>query len=158
MTDENKTQVPKPAEGSVPEQVPAWAKSLVDQVQKLATENEMLKELAGNNAIKSLIESKRDFSVKKAKFKIINDKVVVGWEKLDDTEFVFDPKNRGKEKLTMTVHYRNSQEKDKVDYLYFIRCNDYVEADILSYDPFGKATVRFDNGDQLTLDSKFLNA
>jgi len=138
--------------------MPEWAQGLMEQVAELKKENTMFKEMAGKNAIASFLDGKKDNTIKKVHFKKINDKVVIGWEKLDDRQFVFDAKNPLKEGLKMTLIFKDSSVTEVIDYPRFSRCDEMVWADVLTFDPFGKTKVRFDDGSELTVESKFLNA
>ena len=144
MVEDNKTPAEEKVTPSVPEKVPekttessdvpAWAKELVDTVATLKAENEALKELAGKNALASLAESKKDYTKKTAHFKIMNGKVIIGWEKLDDSQFVVNLKDTHKENLFMNVEYLDGS-KGRIEYIRFIRCNDLVFADLTDYNP-----------------------
>lgn len=153
------TEEKNPQEVQTQEQIPAWAAGLMEQVAKLTEENAMLKEMAGKNAIASFIEGKKDHTARKVHFKKLDEgKVIVGWERLDDSQFVFDAKNPLKEGFKMTVVYKDSGAKEVIDYPRFVRCSDVEEAELLSFDPFGTSRVKFADGSELKVESKFLNA
>ena len=155
--EEEKQQAPVHPVSSV-DSMPEWAKGLVEQMAKLSEENTMLKEMAGRNAIASFVDAKRDFTLKKVHFKKINNKIVVGWENLDSSKFVFDLKDPVKENLKMTLIFKDYKETEIIDYIRFIRNNDLVFANLIKFSPFGKSVVEFENGEKMEVDTKFLNA
>lgn len=155
-TDEVKN-TPAPSPEAPKEEIPAWAKKLSETVTKLEAENEALKEIAGKNALRSLEISKKDHTQKIAHFKKMNDKVIIGWGKLDDTNFVPNPKDSSKENLFIDAIYIDGKE-EKIPYHSFAKCNDLVYADLLEFKPMGKSLVKFPTGEELRIDFKFLNA
>lgn len=183
MIEENKTEEskveqpistplvpPAPEKTAASSDVPAWAKELVETVGVLKAENEALKELAGKNALASLAKSKEDYTQKTAHFKKINGKIVIGWKKLDDSQFVVNLKDPHKENLFMNVEYLDGTE-GRLEYIRFIRCTDLVFADLLDYNhlrfnPFKEYKVKFPNdpnvdglnGQEVKINYKFWNA
>lgn len=140
------------------EQIPEWASGLMEQVAKLTEENSMLKEMAGKNAIASFIEGKKDNTKRRVHFKVFNGKTVIGWGKLDDSQFVFDAKNPLREGLKMTLNFKDSEVTEVIDYPRFTKCSEYVYAELLTFDPFGTSNVKFADGTELKVKSNFLNA
>jgi len=139
------------------EEVPAWAKALAEKVDNLEEENKSLKELAGKNALASLEASKKDHTKKVAHFKVMNEKIVVGWEKGDNSKFVPSAKSASLENLNIILHYKD-ETKEEVPYHTFISCSELVYADLVDFKPMGVSKVKFPDGDEVKVDFKFLNA
>ena len=186
---DNKPEEVKPASTpkTPPADVPEWAKAIIDKQAILEAENEALKELAGKNALASLEASKKDNTLKRAHFKMMEvevekkdeegnviktlvKKIITGWGRLDDSKFVVDLKDPHKENLFMNVKCLDGSE-GRVEYIRFIRCTDLVYADLTNYnslkfDPTRDYTVKFPNdpdveglvGQEVKINFKFINA
>lgn len=138
-------------------EVPDWAQELLGKVNKLEAENEALKEIAGKNAFRSLEISKKDHTQKIAHFKRMNDKIIIGWGKLDDSKFVPNIKDASKENLFINVKYIDKTE-EKIPYYQFTKCNDLVYADLLEFRPMGDSLCKFEDGQKIKVSFKYLNA
>lgn len=139
-------------------------KALLNEMKKLRSDVEMFKELAGKNAIASFEHSKRDKTTRVAKFKIFNDKIVIGWSDLDMSHFNSNAKNALDENILVTVYYLDGTS-EVVNYITLDRSNKEItfiqkssnqnltEVEI----PIDvKAKYNLDK-DTLTLPTKFLN-
>lgn len=112
----------KPAvEGDEPKVTPATAapqlvqvdpnllKNLMDRLDKVESENSMLKSIAGKAAIKDFEAQSKDHSVKRAHLKVIGGKVVVGWKKGVQDVFKNDA-GMWVENVTIVVKFEDGEE------------------------------------------------
>lgn len=163
MKDEIKnTPAPAVDEEKVPtpvvekeDKIPAWAKALQEKVSGLEAENEMLKDMAGKNAIASYKEGKKEADTKTAYLKIWNDKMVIGWEKLDYTHF--NP--RAVDGLTeniLTNLILEDGSKEQVNYIVFNNSTEKVDLEIESQKG-DMTTLLLPTGKKLTIETRFLN-
>lgn len=143
-------------EVEVPQEMPEWAKQLLEQNKKLMEDNTMFREMMGDNKIKSWEHAQKDHTNKFCHFKVLNGRTIIGWSDLNMR--MFNPKAadaRG-ENILMTVTYLDG-ESEEINYSDFVMGKDIVKAKILD---FGErfSSIEFEGGQVLSIPTKFLNA
>ena len=147
------------------QQMPVWAKELMDKVIKLEKENAMLKDFAGKNKITSWVDAQRDFKNKFVHFKKHNNKIVIGWSNLDYSEFNPRAVDALSENLKTTLYFLDGT-KETVNYLMFkndkelIKCKLIRLGDEFSIVEFSPDVVEEYKlpKNSLDVETKFLNA
>lgn len=144
--------------------IPEWAAKLQEEIAKLQKDNEMLRGMAGKNTIASWEDARKDKTQKFAYLKKYNGKIVVGWGKLDYSNFNRAAVDALSEGIMMTLKYLDKTE-EQVNYILFKNCNEIVNAKILHSNPeetlieFPESVVKEFNLDNPTLviATKYLN-
>lgn len=156
MTDEVKTTQ------SAEEQVPAWAKKIVEQnevnqekLTRLESENKMLKDLAGKAKIADWKDRQKDTKIKTVHFKKVNGEIVIGWDKLDYSKF--KKASTPREENVFTTLHPLKGEAFQYNYHDFTNVKEFVSA-IIRHNDGTKSTVEFETGEVITVENKFLNA
>jgi hypothetical protein len=144
---------------------PEWALKLQEEVAKLKADNAMLRDMAGKNTIASWEDGRKDKTQKFAYLKRYDDKIVVGWGKLDYSEFNRSASDALSENIFMNVQYLGGGE-DRVNYINFKNCTDLVNVKIL-HNGGSECLIEFPaevvsefklSAPTLAVASKFLNA
>ena len=118
----------------VEEKMPQWAVELKEQNEELKKKVEVFEGLAGKNAIASWKEAQKDNTQKFSDFKLWNEKIIIGWGKLDYSKFVSTAKKARDENVMATVNYMDGTS-EKINYIDFIHSKESVSAKILSMTP-----------------------
>lgn len=113
------------------EQIPAWATQLISENKELVKKVEMFEELAGKNTIASYEHAKKDFKRKTAKFKIHNDKIVIGWGDLDYSNFRPGSRTGIEENVIVTLFYLDGTKVAGVNFVALNRISKEIEFEIL---------------------------
>lgn len=149
-----------------PDQIPVWATDLIKNqeeqnkvIERLRLENEMLKDLAGQNKIKGWEESKRDVSTKFAHFKIWKGKLIKAWKEMDFSEFNPKGETGRDEKQIMTVIFLDDSE-ERLNYMDVVNIKELVNAKLLSRGtlPESECMLELEDGTVFKTQVKFLNA
>lgn len=138
--------------------------AMAETMKKMQADLDMFKELAGKNAISSFEHSKRDKTTRVAKFKVFNDKIVIGWSDLDMSRFNSNAKNALDENIFVTVYYLDGTS-EVVNYITLDRSNQEVKfIQKSSNQNLTEVEIPLDvkikynlDKDTLTLPTKFLN-
>lgn len=137
------------------ESVPQWAIDMQSKMRSLEEENAMFKEMAGKNNIQGYLDSKKDKTIKTAGFKIWNDKIVVGWSKLDYSRFNPKAPDGLTENILTTLTFSDNTT-EQVNYVAFNNATDRISLQILKQ--VGDSTVVIlPNGKEMTVETRFLN-
>lgn len=137
------------------EVIPQWAIDLQAKVGVLETENKMLKDMAGNNTIKSYINGHAEKESNKASFKKWNDKLVIGWGPLDYSKFNPSAPDGLRENILTTLFFADG-EKELVNYIAFNNSHDVIFLEVKKT-VGDMTTVVLPDGKELTIETKFLN-
>jgi len=148
---EKEIKTVKPVEPAIP----AWAKELQEKVNTLSKENEMLKDMAGKNAIASYQDGKKPAELKKAHFRKFNGKLVVGWGSLDYSNFNPSAKDGLRENILTELIYEDGS-REKVNYILFNNTPDREFLPIIN-EKGDLTTVLMPDGKELTVETRFLN-
>lgn len=157
MSDKNlKQEEEVKAQAATPEVVPEWAKALLESNAKLQKDNDMFRQMMGDNKIKSWEHAQKDHSNKFCHFKVMNGKPVIAWGDLNMRMFNPAGVDARAENMLMTVTYVDGTSEE-INYHDFVVCTDLQQAQLLSFGEF-LSTVKFEDGKILEIPTKFLNA
>lgn len=137
------------------EKKPAWLEALENKIAQLEADNAMLKDMQGKNAIKSYEDGQRSDNLKTAHFKKWNDKIVIGWDKLDYSHFNPSAPDGLRENILTTLIFDNG-EREQVNYVAFNNSQEVVHLEIISQKN-DLTTVKMPDGRELVVESRFLN-
>lgn len=130
---------------------------LKKQIQNLTEQVEMLKEFAGKNAIASWEDARKDFKLKFCHFKLWNDKPIIGWDKLDYSQFNQAASDGYRENVFTMVYFPDGS-KEKMNYMIFINIKDLIHAKLVDGLGVERSLVEFEDGKQILVENRFLNA
>lgn len=150
-------------------EAPEWARTILEnqqklqdtitannaEIERLRTDNSMFREFAGKNTIKGWEDSKKDHTQKFVHFKMWEDKTIVGWDKLDRSEFNRKADTAVEEKLFLPIHFADGSN-ERLNYIDFVNIKDLRLARLLKFTQ-ERSLVEFEDGVQIELDTRFLN-
>ena len=145
----NVAQKTTPPTTTLPGEIPAWAKELIE-------DNRMMKAMLGDNKIKSWEESQKDHSQKYAKLKKWNGKVIVGWGKLDYSNFQPKASSTRDENVFIHLSFMDGTT-EKVNYIDFINVTEHETVKIIKYSG-SVCQIEFSDGNTVGIETKFLNS
>jgi len=157
--------MPKINDDLNPEVMPAWAKKLTEEMERVKKDNEMLRDFAGKNKIASWQEGKSDKTQRYGHFKKYNNKIVIGWGRLNYDKFNPQSKTALGENIMTELIYLDGT-KETVNYVNFINSTEMVKVRLVQSNQL-LTTVEFPpevvvefklETSQLSVESKFLNA
>jgi hypothetical protein len=137
-------------------EMPQWAKDLIETNKRLNDEVSMLKDFAGKNSIASYEDGKKNFDNKKCHFKRYKDKLIISWDKLDISHYNPRAMDALGENIFIDVTLDDGK-KEKINYIDFIRNNDLVYCELIKQgNKF--STVKLPDGQEVEILTTFLNA
>jgi len=138
--------------------VPAWAQQLMEEVKVLRADNEMFRQLAGKSKLLDFADAQKDFTKKFVNLKKWDNKLVVGWEDLDYSEFDAEAKNARAENVYTTLIHPDGS-KSRVNYVDWYSSSDVVQYQIKQFngDLEGVTTIEGIDGNTISIKTKFLN-
>lgn len=138
--------------------------AVMRRLDTLEESNKILEGLAGKNAIVSYKERTADHTVKTARLKVFDGKLVVGWHK--GTQEVHEvSKGVWTETMTIVLEFEDQTEKE-IQYVNFIRSQDFKEfiikgVRVIGHDQHGTPKCEYqledENGKVVTVNESFLN-
>ncbi len=141
------------------EQMPDWAKDLLSaqqiQITNLQKQIGMLTDFAGQTKVQDWQRSQKDLTLKFANLKVYNGKLIVGWGKLDYTQFNPKAGSSYDEKILIELFFKDGTS-EKINYSVFTNIKEFVVVQILSRTE-KDATIKLDDGTEMSLNLSFLN-